>query len=85
MAFEFKRYVAELFAVPEDIDYHSAARFAVIEEANRLNPFEMLKPENKELSEALWREWDANPDHKSFDEWREQVRARNLRSKKTTF
>ncbi|WP_050626404.1 hypothetical protein [Bradyrhizobium viridifuturi] len=73
MSLELRNQVAARFPVPEDIDYFFNAWRAVVAEANRLYQFEMMKPENKELSERLWHARRDDPAALTFDEWRDTV------------
>jgi hypothetical protein len=79
---EDRKQAAVVFAVPEDIDYATIGG-GVIEEADRIHHFEMLKPENQDERTRLQDEWfNKNEACLTFDEWRLSIRARkhNLRS-----
>ncbi|WKA31299.1 hypothetical protein [Bradyrhizobium roseum] len=73
---ENRKQAAAVFSVPEDIDYATIGG-GLIEEADRIHHFEMLKPKNQDERTRLQDEWfNKNEAGLTFDEWRLAVRAR---------
>ncbi|MGY3590314.1 hypothetical protein ACVIGB_010103 [Bradyrhizobium sp. USDA 4341] len=70
---EFRRLAAAVFPIPEDLE-SSTIGGAVIDEANRVRPFEMLKPENRESRVRLRTSWMAEKSSMPFAEWRTHAR-----------
>jgi hypothetical protein len=67
LATKFADYAANVFALPQDLDCATISA-GVIEEADRLFHFEMLKPQNRETRAQLYHRW-INQSELGFEEW----------------
>ena len=73
---QFREHAAELFSLPEDIDYATIER-AVVANVNDHRSFALLKPENRLEVNRLQQEWREAEDLMTFDEWRSSVKKRS--------